>query len=262
MSRERTSLAPIARVELVVLAGGLGTRLRSVLPDQPKVLADVAGRPFLDYQLERLARAGVVDVVLAIGHLAEAVEHHLAGGTPAGLEVRISREPVPLGTAGSVTLARQDARGTFVVLNGDSFFEVPLDRLLAKHRETGALATIAATRIDDAGRYGSLDLAEDGRVRRFAEKGTQGSGLINAGIYVLEPSVLDAIPLDRSTSLERDVFPRLAAGGELVAMPSDGYFVDIGVPDDLAELDAHPERLLEAVRSTGLPAVISTGGNA
>lgn len=238
---------PLADVEAVILAGGLGTRLRSVLPDRPKVMAEVAGRPFLAYQLERLAKTGVVDVVLCVGHLADEVERFASGFE----DVRLSQESTPLGTAGALGQARHDKTGTFLVLNGDSFFDVPLDRLLAHHRASGALATIAAARVPDAGRYGSLELDADDRVLRFLEKGGRGPAVINAGVYVLEPPVLDGLPLDRPTSLERDVFPGLAARGELVAMPWDGYFVDIGVPDDLAELDAHPERLVGAIRSVG-----------
>jgi len=251
VSPDGASPGALADVPVAVLAGGLGTRLRSVLPDRPKVLAEVAGRPFLAYQLERLARAGIVDVVVCLGYLAGEIERFIAAGDAfEGLQVRSSREPVPLGTAGALRLARKDAAGTFLALNGDSFFDVPLERLLAHHRRTGARATLAAARVTNAGRYGALELEGNGRVRRFLEKGGQGSGLVNAGIYVLEAAVLDGIPPDRPTSLEHDIFPALAAEGSLTAMAWDGYFIDIGIPDDLAGIDRDPGRLLEAVRST------------
>jgi D-glycero-alpha-D-manno-heptose 1-phosphate guanylyltransferase len=257
LTPERAAPAPssLAAIPAVVLAGGLGTRLRAVVQDRPKVLAEVGGRPFLHFQLDRLAASGVRTVVLAVGHLGDAVEASVGDGARFALDVRYSRERALLGTGGAVALALRESGaasgGAMLILNGDSLFDVPLGDLVAHHRASGAKVTLAAARVADAGRYGSLELDAAGRVRRFLEKGADGSGRINAGIYVLDPEVLHDVPLDRQTSLERDIFPVLAAAGALAAMPWDGWFVDIGVPHDLAALDADPTMLLAAVRATG-----------
>lgn len=233
---------------VLVLAGGLGTRLRSVVADRPKVLAPVAGRPFLDHLVARLHAGGTRRIVLLVGHLHEQVERHVAERLrPAypGLEIGCSVEPAPLGTAGALRHAaalRGETGETFMVLNGDTWFELDTAALIAAHRRAGdAIVTLAARVVPDSGRYGGLDVSEDGRVRGFFEKDPErGRGLINAGAYVMEPRLLEHIPPGRAVSLEHETFPRLIAAGErLQAVVLGGHFVDIGTAESYAELESY-----------------------
>ena len=222
-----------ASVDAAVLAGGLGTRLRSVVADRPKVLADVAGRPFLAHILDKLADEGIRRVVLCTGYLGEQVE--AAFGSPyRGMTIVHSREPEPLGTGGALRHALPQLVGDDVlVLNGDSLCDAPLTPMLAAHRLGGAAATLLLSRVDDAERYGTVALDGERRVVRFAEKGAAGPGLVSAGVYLLRRDLLTAIPPDRPTSIERDLFPSWI-GPNMHGYPCEQSFVDIGLPSSLA----------------------------
>ena len=212
----------------VILAGGLGTRLRSAVPDRQKVVAEVGGRPFIYRLLEDLEAQGVRQVVLCTGHLAETVRAAITA-LGSGLTLRYSEEPEPLGTAGALALARPllpESEPVFV-LNGDSFCDVDLGALAAWHRRCGAAATLTLTRVPDTARYGGVTL-DDGRVVAFHEKGRTGPGWINAGVYCVGPALLAALPTGRQCSLEREVFPTEPS---LYGYCGGGRFIDIGLPD-------------------------------
>lgn len=224
----------------LVLCGGLGTRLRAAVADVPKVLAPVAGRPFLDVLVDVLHRAGIRRVVLLTGYLAEQVEEHVArvlrGAFP-DVRFEVSTEPSPLGTGGAVKHAARflDREQPFLLVNGDTYVEIDIRKLFADHRAADALVTIAAVDVPDAERYGALDVDAAGTLRRFVEKGEVGRGLVNAGVYVVEPRVLDAIDPGRAVSLEREVLPVLLARGERIfARRQPGGFVDIGTVESWA----------------------------
>ncbi len=204
----------------VVLAGGLGTRLRSAT-DVPKVVAPVAGRPFLSWLLEPLAD---FEVTIATGYAAGVVESAI------GNRVRYSRETTPLGTGGAVKLA---GAGGFV-LNGDSYCRVSFDAF--EHFASGGPALVL-THVPDTTRYGRVDVDDDGRVTAFREKGIAGPGWINAGIYFLPDEIVRGLP-DGASSLERDLFPRLAATGKLRGYRGGGPFLDIGLPETYAAAPA------------------------
>ena len=190
-----------------VLAGGLGTRLRTVLSDRPKVLAPVAGRHFLAYLLDQLADAGFAEVVLCTGYLGEQVKTAF-GAHWRKLHLRYSQEPQPMGTAGALRHALELLPSDDVlVLNGDSYCDVDLGSLIDFHVTHKAKATLALTEVPDASRYGAVNCDPDGAIVGFAEKGNVGPGLINAGIYVLSQRVLELIPAGFPVSLERDCFP-------------------------------------------------------
>jgi NDP-sugar pyrophosphorylase family protein len=232
----------LAGLDVVVLAGGLGTRLRAVVADRPKVLAPVAGRPFLDHLLAWLARQGARRVVLALGHLAEQVEDHLAarGGVPAGLSVETAREPEPMGTGGALAFCRPRlCSDPVMVVNGDTFVEVGLAAFAASFAASGAEAGLVAVRVPDAARYGRLELSAAGRVERFAEKDAAATGpaWINGGIYLLTARALDRLPPGPS-SLERDLLERLPPGSVAAFPAGGGRFIDIGTPASLAEAPA------------------------
>ncbi|HXQ40412.1 MAG TPA: nucleotidyltransferase family protein [Candidatus Udaeobacter sp.] len=230
----------LAGTDVIVLAGGLGSRIRPVLGDRPKILAPVAGRPFLDHLLRFLARHRARKVVLSLGHLAESVTAYIAGLSPA-LPVETVIEDRPLGTAGAIGFARRAvASDPVLVLNGDTWLEIDFAAMLAAHRrEPGTLATIACVRVPDAGRYGRVELADDGAIRRFSEKesGPGKSLLINAGIYLLSAGLMDDLARGPARSLEREVFPRLAPG-TLCGFVADGRgFIDIGTPESYARAE-------------------------
>lgn len=223
----------------IVLAGGLGTRLRSVVADRPKVLAPVAGAPFLAHLLRHLSAEGVQDVVLATGHLSEQVEAFVDAGVPRGMQVRCVREESPLGTGGALAFTARSANvdGPFLALNGDTFFGGRLGALAEAHAQGREIATIALARVEAADRYGCVLLdGETDRVVGFEEKREGvGPGWVNAGVYVLSPEALKDIEVDRVVSLERDVFPGLVAAGRVrgVCFP-EAAFLDIGTPEDFA----------------------------
>jgi D-glycero-alpha-D-manno-heptose 1-phosphate guanylyltransferase len=220
-------------VNALILVGGLGTRLKSAVPDVPKPLAPVAGRPFLDILLAKLQGAGLREVILCLGYGAQQIETHCGDGARFGLHIRYSHERDLRGTGGAVKLAESlIGSNPFLLLNGDSYCETDFAALLAFHAARGALATLAAPLVEERARYGSLVIGNDGAVTGFVEKGeVSGAGRINGGIYVLSRAVLDMIPSGQACSLEREVFPRLCGAG-LFAFVTDGLFIDIGVPDD------------------------------
>lgn len=221
-------------IEAIILAGGRGTRLAGVLANVPKPLAPVAGRPFLDYLLERLAASGLVaGVTLALGHLAERVVEYYRQH-PAPLPLSFLVEDRPLGTAGAIRHALPEAPGERVLAaNGDSIFPFDLEALIACHAESAAAVTLALVRLKETGRYGQVCL-DGGRVTGFVEKDANaGPGLINAGLYALRRDALAEFGED-PLSLEYDVLPVLAERGEVAAVIMPGPFIDIGLPESYA----------------------------
>jgi mannose-1-phosphate guanylyltransferase len=233
----------------VVLAGGEGTRLRPLTYDLPKPLLPIANRPFLERQLTWLAGAGVDEVVLSIGYRPDAFTERFPGGSVPGssLRLRVAVESEPLGTAGAIRFAADtgDIAERFLVCNGDVLSTIDLPALLRFHDERGAQATIALTRVEDPSAFGVVPTTADGRVLGFVEKPAPGQAptdWINAGVYVFEPGVLDAIPAGRPVSVERETFPALLeADGKVFAYPDTGYWLDIGTPEKY--LQAHVDAL-------------------
>lgn len=218
----------------LLLVGGAGTRLRSVVADRAKPLADVAGEPFVARVLRQLQRAGCRRAVLCSGHF-DAQFVAAFGSSFDGMPLLHSPEPRPLGTAGALRLALPHVDGDAVlVLNGDSYCDVSLAEFVAFARRCAPKAALLATQVHDAGRYGRLQLDGDGRIAAFAEKTDDGApGLINAGIYWLPRAALEELPADGVVSLERQVLPQLVQHG-MRAFVTPAAFLDIGVPDDYA----------------------------
>lgn len=218
----------------IILAGGLGTRLRSAVRDRPKVLAETCGRPFLSRLLDQLAAAGMGRAVLCTGYLGEQVEAAF-GGTYGGLRLVYSRETAPLGTAGALRAALPLVScDPLLVMNGDSYYQLDLAAFWACHQARPARATMALARVPDTRRFGRVSVDEDGRVLAFEEKGVGGGpGWINAGVYVLGRDLLRTIPAQGAVSLERQCFPSWIGGG-LYAYPGEGAFLDIGTPESYA----------------------------
>lgn len=224
--------------DVVILAGGRGTRLQSLPGDMPKPLRPVDGRPFLAYLVDQVRGAGTRRVVLSLGHDPGAFRDFAARE---GLETAI--EPSPLGTGGGLRNALPLLRTeTVLVMNGDSYAGVDLRLLEAVHRRRKARATMLLAEIGDAARYGRVEIDENGAVERFAEKGEAGPGLINAGVYVLDRSVVEGIPEGRAVSLERETFPSMI-GNRFFGEPGSFPFMDIGTPESYATAAAFFEKV-------------------
>jgi len=223
-------------VQAIVLVGGEGTRLRPLTETVPKPALTLVDRPFLAYMIEWLAGHGVTEVVLACGFLPDVLREALAGEEErAGVAIRYVVEPERRGTAGAIRFAADELgerlEQRFLALNGDVLTDLDLSALAAAHAERGGQATLGLHPVDDSSAYGLVSCGEGGEVSEFLEKtGKRVPGEINAGMYVLERSVLDLIPPGEEVSIERDVFPRLVGEG-LHGMRLDGYWMDIGTPE-------------------------------
>lgn len=220
--------------DVLILCGGRGTRLQSVVSDKPKPMAEVDTRPFLDLLIDHVATFGFRRFLLLAGHQAEVIASHYKIPRN-GLSIHVSVEPQPLGTGGAVRHAQSLIQSDpFLVLNGDSFCRVDLPGMLRYHfQHEDALAIIALAREMEPTDYGGVTLDETGRILRFDEKNPQAaSGLVNAGIYVFNRGLLDRIPAGRAVSLETEVFPALAGQG-LYGFATDSELYDIGTPERL-----------------------------
>jgi D-glycero-alpha-D-manno-heptose 1-phosphate guanylyltransferase len=221
-----------SKMEAIILAGGLGKRLRSTVPDLPKPMALVAGRPFLEILLANLAQKGFSRIVLSVGYLAEKIITYF-GDRFKGVELNYSIEEAPLGTGGAVRLALTCRTSDHVfVFNGDTYLDLEVERVEA-HWQEHRKPIIVARKLADTSRYGRIELLE-GRVIKFAEKDVSGSGLINAGCYVLPPDLLDSIPVGRVFSLEKDFLANAVQHVSFDCFVTHGKFIDIGVPEDYA----------------------------
>jgi len=228
----------LSEIPVLILAGGLGTRLRSVFDSGPKSMAPIGGRPFLEYLFLQIRRGDFHNVLLCVGYGRRQIEEWAGDGTKWGFRLRYSVEPEPRGTAGAVKLAAKLIdNDVFLVLNGDSFLAVDLQELVQEHIRCEPLATIALAKVRDSKRYGTVDLGSQGRIRSFLEKNTSTVGnssgwhLVNGGVYVFQKHALNIVPDRGAISLEREVFPRLLENG-MRGFVTDGYFIDIGLPDD------------------------------
>jgi mannose-1-phosphate guanylyltransferase len=222
-------------MQAVILVGGLGTRLRPITYDVPKALVPLRNRPFMGYMLDFLKSGGLDGAVLSVGYLPTPIREYLAECDLEGFSVDYAVEDRALGTAGGIKNAACYLRGggPVVAVNGDVLSGLELKRLIEKHQETDALATITLTSVEDPSAYGLVEVDHDMVVHRFIEKPAADeatTSLVNAGIYVLEPEVLEMIPRGQEVSIERAIFPELQAMGRLRAYISSSYWRDIGTP--------------------------------
>ena len=224
-------------MQAILLVGGFGTRLRPLTLTTPKQMLPVLHRPMLEYAVSGLARHGVDRVVLALGYHDDAFRSAYPDRRCAGVELCCVVEPEPLDTAGAVRFAYEasgmsDSAGTFLVANGDVITDLDVGEMLRVHRSAGAEATIHLIEVDDPSRYGVVVTGPDGRVRAFVEKPQPPapSNWINAGTYLMEPSVIGRIAPGRRVSVEREVFPAMAGDGTLRALLHNTYWIDVGTP--------------------------------
>lgn len=227
-------------MEAIVLAGGFGTRLRQVVADVPKPMAPIAGRPFLEILLGSLARKGFARVVLSLGFMAEKISDHF-GARFAKMDIAYVVEDTPLGTGGATRLAATACTQDHVfVFNGDTYLDLEVE-LLERQWQAKRHPIVVGRQVPDTARYGRL-VVDGGRITCFAEKGIAGSGLINAGCYVLATDALARFPLSQPFSIETDYLVPEVARATVEVFVTDGVFIDIGIPEDYTRA----QTLLEA----------------
>ena len=222
--------------EAIILAGGFGTRLQNVVKDLPKPMAPVNGRPFLTYILDYLIDYQYNKVVLSVGYLHEKIETFF-GTHYKSLTIDYAVEEEPLGTGGGILNAMSKCTADNVlVINGDTMFKVDLDAFERFHEEKGGLLSIVLREVEDVSRYGSVTISDDNLIALFAEKQvTSGRGYINGGVYLINRKLFEKHPQPKKFSFEKDLMTKFYTQELFYAMPSNGYFIDIGIPKDYAQ---------------------------
>jgi len=224
-------------MQAILLCGGMGTRLRSVVSDRPKPMADICGKPFLQYLLEMLRDKGITEVIFALGYMGEMIEEYFQDGSAFGLKIAYSYEEEPLGTGGAIRNALPKIlEEEVLVLNADTYFPMDYQGLLRFHQENDGDFSLATRAVPDISRYGAVRRDAAGRILAWNEKLGDGgqplAGEINGGIYVMKKSLIAEIP-EGKQSLEQDCVPKwLSEGKRIFGLPFDGYFMDIGIPKD------------------------------
>lgn len=224
-------------MQAILLCGGMGTRLRSVVSDRPKPMADICGKPFLQYLLEMLRDKGITEVIFALGYMGEMIEEYFQDGSVFGLKIAYSYEEEPLGTGGAIRNALPKIMEEEVlVLNADTYFPMDYQGLYHFHQENDGDFSLATRGVPDISRYGAVRRDAAGRILAWNEKLEDGgqplAGEINGGIYVMKKSLIAEIP-EGKQSLEQDCIPKwLSEGKRIFGLPSHGYFMDIGIPKD------------------------------
>lgn len=232
-------------MKALILAGGLGSRLKKRVPDLPKPMAPVAGRPFLEYILDQLCQSDITEVIMSVGYKADSIRSHF-GARYRGLNLSYCEEERPLGTGGAIAraLSSQESE-TFLVLNGDTFIDISFQKLIDYSGGLTSPVTMVLKEMEDVSRYGTVDVEND-VVVRFVEKGNRGRGLINAGVYLLNSGVFSEFTLPEAFSLEHDLLQPNIKMLQPHAHITDAWFIDIGVPSDF---DRAQEELPDIVGS-------------
>lgn len=221
--------------EAIILAGGFGTRLQGVVKDLPKPMAPVNGRPFLTYILDYLIEYEYTKVILSVGYLHDKIEEYF-GNHYKNLEIDYAVETEPLGTGGGILFAFSKCEtDNVLVINGDTMFKVDLSAFERFHQEKEGLLSIVLREVEDVSRYGSVAIGDNGMITLFSEKqAAVGRGFINGGIYLIDRKLFDKYPQSQKFSFEKDLMTRYYTQEMFYGMPSDGYFIDIGIPEDYA----------------------------
>lgn len=253
-------------MDAVILVGGFGTRLRPLTLSVPKPLLPVGNVPIVERILASLERASVTRAVLALGFKPEPFLAAFPDGRCGGVKLEYAVEPHPLDTAGAIAFAARHAgiSSTFVVANGDILTSLDVSRVVDFHRSSGAEGTLHLVPVDDPSQFGVVETDADGRVLRFVEKpapGETSSRSVNAGTYVLEPSVIERVPVGGKLSIERVVFPEMVASASLYAMSTDDSWIDTGRPEtflaaNLALVDASGSSVVDPSAIVGAGAVV------
>lgn len=220
-----------------LLAGGIGSRLKTVVSDRPKPMALIGDQPFLEILIESLAQKGVWRIVLLTGYMSEHIETFARKYRSSNISLEISRETAPLGTGGAVKNAQQFATNPTLLVNGDTYFDADIERLFEFHNKTDAIVTLSLCKVPDVSRYGSVLLKPSGMIQEFQEKSESSDvpGLINAGFSMVSYDLISNLPENKVFSMEKDIFPSLVSGGQMYGLEQAGAFFDIGTPHSYAE---------------------------
>jgi NDP-sugar pyrophosphorylase family protein len=223
-------------MQALILAGGKGTRLRPLTVYTPKPIVPICNRSFLLYQIDTLRHAGITDITLSLSYQPHKIEQLIGDGSEHGVKIKYTVEPQPMGTAGAYKFAEELIREPTVVFNGDILTDLDLKAVIREHNERQAAATLVLAPVENPSAYGLVETETDGRVRRFLEKPKPDEisvNTINAGTYLLEPRVLDAIPAGENYSFEYQLFPDLLRRGEsfYAHIPRETYWIDIGTSE-------------------------------
>ncbi|HIG94555.1 MAG TPA: NTP transferase domain-containing protein [Nanoarchaeota archaeon] len=220
----------MSNYKALILAGGFGTRLQEVVKNVPKPMASIAGKPFLEHQIRFLKKHGIEDIILGVHYKSGIIKSYFGNGMRQDVKLTYSEEETPLDTGGAVKLAQKYIDGPFLVLNGDSYSDVNLNEFIKFHEIQKTPGSMVLQSLDSIEHYGNVEL-QGNLVTEFKEKASQGKGLINAGIYLFKPEILDQIPESTKISLEKSVFPNLVKDKKISGFVHDGYFMDIGRPE-------------------------------
>ncbi len=227
----------------LILAGGLGTRLRDAVPDLPKPMAPVAGKPFLEYVLADLSRKGVEEAILSVGFKSDKIIETFPDKY-LNLSIKYSWEKEPLGTGGAIAFAMNiypELRDEpFLLANGDTFFDVDLEELFELNTSRGADIAVALKPMKNFDRYGAVKVGSEDRVLEFREKAPVSVGLINGGVYAIDPKIFDKFDLPEKFSFEKDVLEPGCEKLKIFGKAFDSYFIDIGVPEDYRRANENP----------------------
>ena len=219
--------------QAIILAGGLGTRLRSAVPDLPKCMAPVAGKPFLYHVIQYLQEQGVDSFIFSLGYMHEIIEDWILKNYPL-LNYQLSIEEEPLGTGGAIQLTLDKAtQKNVLVLNGDTMFKINTTKLLSFHDQNNAGCTLALKPMHNFDRYGVVEINKDGYIQSFKEKQFYSSGLINGGIYALNVPEFLSLEFPAKFSFEKDYLEKYYSAQKMMGLVQDEYFIDIGIPEDL-----------------------------
>ncbi len=221
-------------MKALFLAGGFGTRLRPITDDLPEPMVPIMGKPLLERNIEGLKKHGIDEVVLSTCYKPHKIKRYFGDGSNLGIKISYISEDMPLGTAGAIKNAQDFFNDTFLVFNADILSDINISDIVRFHKEKGAVATIAATQVDNPSAYGVIEHDENGFITAFKEKPQpheSSSNLINAGVYVFEPQILDEIPSGRAVSIERETYPMLLQKGFKIAVYNRcSYWLDLGTP--------------------------------
>jgi NDP-sugar pyrophosphorylase family protein len=230
-------------MKAIILAGGEGKRLRSVINDIPKPMAPVKGIPFLEYLILQLKKQNIKDIIISTGYKGSIIKSYFQNGNNWEINIEYSEEEKPLGTGGALRKAGELIdEEQFIVMNGDSFFDIEFKQLISFHEDKQAVATIGLAYVETIERYGQVEIGNDGEITKFIEKGNSDStGYINGGIYLLTSKLINKIPLGQ-VSLETEVFPNIINEG-LFGVKLKRFFIDIGKPEEYQRICKEPVNL-------------------
>jgi D-glycero-alpha-D-manno-heptose 1-phosphate guanylyltransferase len=227
----------LTNLQAVILAGGLGTRLKSEVPDLPKCMAPVAGKPFIDHVIQNLNSQGINKFVFAVGYMHEHIISHLNQHWPT-LDFEYVIEAEPLGTGGAIGFATRKITGDhFLVLNGDTLFSIDYQKFYDLHILNNPFISVALKPMENFVRYGTVDVEKDGRIIAFNEKKASEKGSINGGVYLINTAKFRSFNLPKKYSFEKDILEYYVGREALFGIIFDNYFIDIGIPSDFHKAD-------------------------